>query len=89
MCGKRGWGDTEIPAYELPKSAGRAISAVAKGKFDDGDIRAIAEGIAVTSGIPYTGPKRVIKMADTGEIKELIGGKPIRKKIKKAKPITR
>ncbi len=80
MAGKREWGSTEIPAFELPKAAGRAVSAVAKGKFDKNDIKAIAEGVAVTVGIPYIGPKRVIKMVDTGEVKELIGGEPIRKK---------
>ena len=80
MAGKREWGDTEIPAFELPKAAGRAIGAVAKGEFDEKDMKAIAEGIAVTSGIPWVGPKRVIKMIDTGEVKELIGGEPIREK---------
>jgi len=89
MAGKRGWGGTEIPAFELPKAAGRALSAVAEGKFDDKDMKAIAEGIAVTSGMPYIGPKRVIKVVETGEIKELIGGEPIRKKkVSKPKKIT-
>lgn len=83
MAGKRGWGGTEIPAFELPKATGRALSAVAEGKFDENDIKAIAEGIAVAKGIPYIGPKRVIKVAETGEIKELIGGEPIQKKGKK------
>jgi len=52
-------------------------------------MKAIAEGVAVMSGIPYIGPKRVIKMVDTGEVKELIGGEPIRKKGRKPKKITR
>jgi len=87
MAGKRGWGGTEIPAFELPKAAGRALGAVAEGKFDEKDMKAIAEGIAVVSGVPYIGPKRVIKVAETGEIKELIGGEPIGKK--KTKKITK
>jgi len=80
MAGKRGWGGTEIPAFELPKATGRALGTVAEGKFDEKDMKAIAEGVAVISGIPYIGPKRAIKVAETGEIKELIGGEPIRKK---------
>lgn len=82
MAGKREWGGTEIPAFELPKAAGRAINAIAEGKFDDGDIKAIAEGVAVTSGIPWIGPKRATKTIDAGEIKELIGGEPIEKQKK-------
>lgn len=83
IAGKRGWGDTELPAFELPKAAGRASDKIVKWEFTDSDLKAIAEGIAVTVGIPYTGPKRVIKMIDTGELKELIGGEPIEKKRKK------
>lgn len=92
MAGKRGWGGTEIPAFELPKAAGRSIAAVVEGEFNDKDLKAIAEGVAVISGIPFVGPKRVIKVAEMGELKEIIGGEPIentttgpqRKKIKRS-----
>lgn len=80
MAGKKGWGTTEIPAFELPKAVGRSIGTVAKGEFDDKDMKAIAEGVAVAAGIPYIGPKRVIKVAETGELKEIVGGEPIEKK---------
>lgn len=79
MAGKRGWGGTEIPAFEFPKAVGRSVTAVVEGKFDDKDLKAIAEGVAVISGIPYIGPKRVVKVVGTGELKELIGGEPIEK----------
>ncbi|GAG96071.1 unnamed protein product [marine sediment metagenome] len=71
------------PAFELPKAAGRAVGKIVEGKFTDKDLKAIAEGIAVTAGVPFIGPKRVIKMTTTGEVKELIGGEPIEKKKKK------
>ena len=79
MAGKRGWGGTEIPAFELPKAVGRSVAAVVEGEFDDKDLKAIAEGIAVTAGIPFIGPKRVIKVVETGELKEIVGGEPIEK----------
>ena len=85
-AGKKGWGDTDIPAFELPKAAGRAADKIAKGKFNDKDLKAIAEGIAVATGVPFIGPKRVFKMATTGEVKELIGGEPIEKKKGKSVP---
>ena len=80
MAGKRGWGSTEIPAFELPKAVGRSVAAVVEGEFDNKDLKAIAEGIAVTSGLPFIGPKRVIKVAETGELKEIVGGEPIEKR---------
>jgi hypothetical protein len=82
MAGKRGWGGTEIPAFELPKAIGSSVAAVAEGKFDNKDLKAIAEGIAVTSGLPFIGPKRVIEVIKTGELKEIVGGEPIEKKKK-------
>ncbi len=76
MAGKKGWGGTEIPSFEAPKAVGKSIDKIIKGDFDDSDIADYAEGIAVLFGIPYTGVKRIIKVAETGELKELVGGKP-------------
>lgn len=79
MAGKRGWGGTEIPAFELPKAVGRSVAAVVEGEFDNKDLKAIAEGVAVATGTPWVGPKRVVKVAKTGELKEIVGGEPIKK----------
>jgi hypothetical protein len=88
MVGKRGWGDTEIPAFELPKAGARALAAVAKGDFNEKDMLAIAEGIAVTLGLPYIGTKRALKTVETGEPKELIGGGPKEKDTGKRKLVS-
>ena len=79
MAGKRGWGGTEIPAFELPKAVGRSVAAVVEGEFDNKDLKAIAEGVAVATGTPWVGSKRVVKVAKTGELKEIVGGEPIKK----------
>ncbi|KKL97640.1 hypothetical protein LCGC14_1832460, partial [marine sediment metagenome] len=85
MAGKKGWGTTEIPAFELPKAVGKSIAALVEGEFDDKDMAAIAEGVAVTTGIPFTGIKRIIKVGETGELKEIVGGEPLDRKKKKPK----
>jgi hypothetical protein len=75
MAAKRGWGSSDIPAFELGKAGGKAIAAIERGEFTDNDLKVIAEAIAVSTGMPFIGPKRVVKAAQTGDVSVLLGGK--------------
>lgn len=76
MTGKRMWGDNEPPVFKLPKASGKIAGKIREGKdLTANDIDSLIEGIAVTTGIPYIGPKRVIRTVKTGEVKELFGAK--------------
>jgi len=50
------------------------VQLFTRGKVSDQTL----EGLALMTRIPFTGPKRLIKALQTGEIMNLIGGKPRR-----------
>jgi len=78
---RQGWVNTGIPGIQAIQNLGSAVD------IKDEELRVkwrnILEALAISLGVPYTGPKRVIKTAATGEPAELIGGKAKEKKKKK------
>ncbi len=79
MAGRRGWGDTDIPAFESSKAVGRSVAAIERGEFTDYDLKVVVEGFAVSVGVPYIGPKRVLTAIKEGEPSALLGGKQKKK----------
>ena len=77
---KEGWRSELPPAFKPAIATGialRALKKMAKGKrVTDYEINAIIEAVSIATGMPYTGVRRLLKTLDTGEIRELIGGKP-------------
>ncbi len=77
---KEGWRSELPPAFKPAIATGialRALKKMAKGKsVTDYEINAIIEAVSIATGMPYTGVRRLLKTLDTGEISELIGGKP-------------
>ncbi|MHC4193622.1 MAG: hypothetical protein ACYSP9_05540, partial [Planctomycetota bacterium] len=80
MAERRGWGDSDIPAFESSKAVGRSIAAIERGEFSDYDIKTITEGFAVSLGVPYIGPKRAIQAITQERPSALLGGKQPKKK---------
>ena len=80
MVGKKAWGDNELPVMKLPKALGSIARKIEEGKeLSDAEINALIEGMAVLTGTPYTGPKRIIRAAKEKSPKELIGIKKEKK----------
>jgi hypothetical protein len=75
MAGRRGWGDSGIPAFESSEAVGRSLAAIERGEFTEYDIKTIIEGFAVSAGVPYIGPKRAIEAVRTGQPTVFLGGK--------------
>lgn len=74
MSVKRGWGQNEIPATELPSAVANILNKLVKEKdLTEYDIKRLLEGFALITGLPYTGPMRIGKFLETGEPEELIG----------------
>ncbi len=69
----RGYGASFPPA-----KIGEGIVALVKGQKRKRD--AAWEAFSIAFGAPYTGPKRILKIAQTGDISHIIGGPPRRKK---------
>jgi len=67
-----GWRSSAAPAFKAAEAAGMVAGGVSKKATQ----RAIMEAIAITYGLPYTGVKRVYKVIDKEDIREIIGGKP-------------
>jgi len=70
---KSGWMSTAPPIFK-PVEIGILMSDATKKR----KINTMIEGGAIAMGIPYTGPKRIIKAVTKGKPAELIGGKPRR-----------
>lgn len=80
MASKRGWGSSDIPAFESGKAVGRSIAAIERGEFTDYDKRVIMEAIAVSTGLPFIGIKRGISTIQEEDPSLLLGGSPQKKK---------
>jgi hypothetical protein len=85
MAGKRGWTSTDVPQFEAFKTIGLSISQIQKGEFEAEDMTEYIKGLSVLLGVPYEGPKRVIRTIETGKPLELIGstGKKKKRKLRK------
>jgi len=71
---KSGWMSTAPPVFKPIEGIGKLMSDASK----KAKVNAMLEGGAIAMGLPYTGPKRVIKAMTKGKPEELIGGKPRR-----------
>lgn len=70
----RGYGASFPPA-----KIGEGIVSLVKGQKGKKD--AAWEAFSIAFGAPYTGPKRLLKIAQTEDISHIIGGPPRRKKV--------
>lgn len=77
MTGKRGWGTITPPPIEAVRATTAVLSAKDKEKAA---IEALQRYLVLT-GVPVTAIKRAVKLLETGEAIELIGGRKKEKKI--------
>jgi DNA-binding phage protein len=80
MAGKKGWGDSGVPAFEGGKAFGRALAAIERGDFTENDLKIVTEAIAVTFGVPYIGPKRGVTAVKEQRPSALLGGQQKKKR---------
>jgi len=77
MTGKRGWGAVTPPPIEAVRATTATLSAKDKEKAA---IEAVEKTLVLT-GAPVVAIKRAVKLLETGDVVELIGGKKKEKKI--------
>ena len=86
---EHGFGGGEIPgiqgAAELAANVKDILASVVKGEIDEKAIAKAYRGLAPVVGLPYTGPKNVVKFVQTGDWHELLGGPPKKKKKKNSR----
>jgi hypothetical protein len=72
MAARKGW-DSDIPAFEGAKAIGVSLNALADLELTRSDTKKIAEGIAVTTGIPYTAIRRGVQAVEEEQPLALLG----------------
>ena len=71
MASRRGW-SSDLPVFEAVKGM---VAATDDLDFTRSDSRAIAESIAVTTGIPYTAIRRLVKAVEEDKPTALLGAR--------------
>ena len=71
MASRKGW-SSDLPMFESVK---KLVAATDDLEFNRSDSRAIAEGIAVTTGIPHTAIKRAIQVLEEEQPTALFGAR--------------
>jgi hypothetical protein len=74
LDGIEGW-ETDVPIFAPAKIVGTGIKAVSKWELTQSDSRAIAEGISIGMGIPYTSIKRGVQAIQEEQPLALLGAR--------------
>jgi PAS domain-containing protein len=74
MAARKGW-DSDIPAFEGARAIGVALTSLEDLEFTRNDTKKIAEGIAVTTGIPYTAVRRAVQAIEYEQPTALLGAR--------------
>jgi hypothetical protein len=76
MIAKRGFGGSGSPLFDEVRDIASAMGGILSGDGDEKDVVRLLESLAAVYGIPTIGPKRVYRAVESGDLQELIGGKP-------------